>query len=370
MKISHKVPLIASLIVLIAFSLFSFFQYRMTENNLYEQLESNIDETSITLDFQISNWLNGKLSMINSLADIAKHADDVNDLQNVVDVAEGKLAFQLVYFVSEQSGKSIFNDPNLDIGDIDGRERPWYLLAKSSARATLTEAYVDETSDFPMISAVSHVVDKNSLRNSGMLGVLGGDISTQNVSAAMNKINFNESGYVFLANQDGKIIIHPDLSLYDQNLISLFKGSVNMNNVSSLQETTASDGTKKLVKFRKVTGLTEKNWLIGIIIDKATMMKDTKTLARNAIIGTLLSALICSLALYFFMNRIIITPIKTLTEKANNISMGKIDDEVDQDYLMREDEIGKLAEGFERMRKSLSIAINKINRIKQKVSRR
>ena len=60
------------------------------------------------------------------------------------------------------------------------------------------------------------------------------------------------------------------------------------------------------------------------------------------------------------MNRTVIKPIQALTNKANDISMGKIDDEIGTDYRNRKDEIGALAQGFERMRKSLALAMRKI----------
>lgn len=356
MKISYKVPIVASTIVLLAFTIFSAIQYKLTSNNLYSQLNSNMDENAITLDHQISNWLNGKLALVNSAADIIKEDSTDPRISTVINTPQGKRSFQFVYFVKQENGRPIVNNPEVIASlpaDEDLRVRPWYRLAMRSKGAVLTEAYVDETSPFPMISAVARVKD-----NFQTLGVTGGDISTESASKAMNKINFGGAGYIFLTNGKGEIIIHPNHKLYGKNVTALY-GDIDIYK-STLQETVNASGEPILTKFRSMSGLQNKNWMIGIVVDKDTVMAETYNIARNAIIGTLLSVILCSLLLYWFMNSLVIRPILSLTEATNEISRGNL--EADIEGLERNDEVGELSKAIQRMQKSLAITLNRLKK--------
>lgn len=357
MKISYKVPLVTSTIVLLAFVIFSVVQYQLTKDNVIKQLDNNIDETTVTLDYQISNWLNGKLALINNTADILSR--DLSDatLKNVLNTKQGRSSFNLVYFVSNKDGKASFNNPEIVIpADEDSRTRPWYSVAQKSNRATLTEAYVDETSPYPMISVLSNIKTRGQSQ-----GVIGGDISTKTVSDAMNKINFDGAGYVFLANATGKIIIHPETSLYDKNTKDLFQTAVNIK-TPQLQEVTTKKGVNAFVKFRQIEGLKNKDWIIGIVVDKDSILAETNKIKRNAVIGTLLSVLLSSILLYLVMNHLVIRPITSLTHVSNEISRGNLEEEIEG--VERKDEIGELANAIQRLQKSLKITLSRLQRNK------
>ena len=68
MKVSQKVVLISSAIVAITFTLFSWMQYNTVKNALYDNAASNVSETSAVISSQISHWLNGKLDLIDIVA--------------------------------------------------------------------------------------------------------------------------------------------------------------------------------------------------------------------------------------------------------------------------------------------------------------
>lgn len=358
MKISYKVPIAASTIVLFAFAIFSAVQYKLTSDNLYKQLNSNMDETAITLDYQISNWLNGKMSLVNSAAQVLAKTNDVSQIVNIINTDESKQSFQLMHFSYEHNGKPIVNDQEimkLLEPDIDVRVRPWYRLALNHSDVVLTDAYVDETSPYPMISAVAQVEYEGKT-----LGVVGGDISTKTASAAMNKINFGGAGYIFIADKSGKIVIHPDHKLYGRNISSLLGTGINIDKEAILQEAVDETGKKVLTKFLPMSALKSKDWVIGIVVDKETIMAETYNIARNALIGTILSVILCSLLLYWFMNILVIRPLLSVTDTTNEISRGNMDSEVEG--LERQDEIGELSRAVQRMQKSLSIILNRLKK--------
>ena len=68
MKVSHKISLISAIILMTVISILSWSQYISVRNSLFEKTENNINEVSTALAFQISNWLNAKLSQIELMA--------------------------------------------------------------------------------------------------------------------------------------------------------------------------------------------------------------------------------------------------------------------------------------------------------------
>ncbi len=360
MKISLKISLIASTIVLASFSAFSYFQFKTTESNLRQSIENNLNNTSVLLDYEVSNWLNGKLSAINLLAQTMTGLDN-QKYKDIIWLKEGDAAFQLLYFADSRDGTLLHNDATLTF-NTDERETHWYKQALANGSATLTDAYKDESSPFPMISAVAAVYSPG-----GKIprGVVGGDINTEVVSNALNKINFDNAGYTFITNKSGRIVIHPNAELFNQEVSGLFasQSAIDLSKVET-QEGVLKNGRQVLVKFIPIKGVVNSNWLLGIVIDKKIAHKDIDQMMINALIGTLVAVVLCILLIYAFMNRVVIHPMVSLTESAVQISMGKMSEQIDEKYLARNDEVGKLAEGFERMRKSLNIAFSKISKMK------
>ena len=70
MKVSHKIALFASIIVVLAFSIFSWVQYHSVRDALYEKTATGTAEATQALGQQITNWLNGKLALIDMMVGI------------------------------------------------------------------------------------------------------------------------------------------------------------------------------------------------------------------------------------------------------------------------------------------------------------
>ena len=88
MKISYKVPLIATTIILIAFAVFSFWQYTTIKESLLGESKQNIDETANLLEDSVSAWLNERVDAMQGMAEILAQDPEVNkeDVYTNVDV--------------------------------------------------------------------------------------------------------------------------------------------------------------------------------------------------------------------------------------------------------------------------------------------
>ncbi|MEH6445534.1 MAG: methyl-accepting chemotaxis protein, partial [Oceanospirillaceae bacterium] len=189
MKISHKVVLISSVIVIITFSLFSWLQYNTVKNALYERASNNVTETSKVISEQIASWLNGKLALIDMVAKTIDSDFNTKGIQKAFDNPVLADNFILIFGGLEADGKPITNDPSWAPQGWDARKRPWYDLAKNSKSAILTEPYEDSSTKEILISATANLND-NGVFN----GAFGGDLSLKSIADTINQVNFNNTG--------------------------------------------------------------------------------------------------------------------------------------------------------------------------------
>lgn len=353
MKISVKVPLIASTIIIVAFAVFSFFQYHSVRRALIQEVESSVNETSMALSHQIFNWLTGKLAMVEMMAETVSGDYGLTTLKRTIKTPVLRDKYILVYGAMASDGAFYSNSLNWEPPEgWDPRVRPWFQQAEAAGDGVvLTEPFLDVKTK-EMICSTAAAFN----RQGQFKGVIACDLSLKTVSQAVNTINFNHTGYAFLINAEGKIISHPDTAFNGKNMGALFSGGLPSLD-GGLQEMRIGDAPV-FVKFTPLASLGGKEWMIGVVLDKEKTLAVADNLKLWAIIGMLLAGLISSFILYLAMTRMLLTPINNLIVTADEISRGKLDFEIPE--TQRSDEVGLLAKAFERMGVSIRLAMTKL----------
>ncbi|WP_293268944.1 cache domain-containing protein [Neptunomonas sp.] len=354
MKISHRIPIYSSLVIILSFLILSSINYYFIEKTLYKKIENQTNETTIAMGAQITRWLNGKLSVINLMADVIERDFTLATVQNVMNSPMLRDEFILIFGGLEINGSPISNTPTWSPpSGWDARTRPWYSLAQQHDRAILTTPYIDSATNDILISAVATIKDNGAIQ-----GAFGGDLSLKSVSDAVNTLNFNNTGHAFLVTSTGEIISHPNSNYNGKNLDSIFDQGL-PSLTPQLQEL-SSNKTLVLASFQPLKGLYGNDWLIGVVLDKGKALKDLNTLNIYALVGAIISALISSFILFLILEHIILKPVTELTNTATEISKGKLD--VNITSLDRSDEIGSLAKSIKLLSTSLQITLNKIRK--------
>ncbi|MDP3814872.1 methyl-accepting chemotaxis protein [Pseudomonas sp.] len=318
MKIAHKVGLAAAIVLFLTTSLLSLAQVTQVRGTLRSQVEASIAETSNALARQIENWLNGKLQLIDMIAQSIDAQFSPEGIQQAFNPPVLKEQFLLVFGGLDTDGKAISNDSSwTPPATWDARQRPWYAAAKSASRAVLTEPYVDATTGDILISAVGKFTDKGQFK-----GAFGGDISLKTVSDAVNTLDFNGAGYAFLLSRSGNIISHPNTELNGKSFSELFDGkSLALN--KELQEVTGDD-KDLLVSFTPLANLKGMDWYIGVVLDKSIIMAEANALSWRAVVGTVLGVIISLIVLGVLMNSLL-KPLDHLGASLREVNSGKGD---------------------------------------------
>lgn len=357
MKISRKIPLISTTIIVLAFALFSYVQYSLVSKRLYEQTQNNVSETSRALSAELSNWLNQRLAIIQGMSEIISSKPYVTKqwVKDVMATPRFNEDFTLFFGALDVDGKPLSNKEGYNPKGWDGRKRPWWKVAKYSNKAMMTDPYIGHTTQKLLISAVA-----NMYENGQFVGAFGGDIELDTVSNAVNAVNFNNTGYAFLVDDKSDIITHPDKKLYKKNISQMFQGE----RVKLLPKLQASmiDNVPVYTSFYKLEGFTgsKRDWYIGVVLYKDKVLEPATKLGLLAIIGAILTAILSSLLFYLFMKNTLISPVEVLTEQSDKISRGELD--LEMAGVDRTDEVGDLAKALDRLRKSLKMAMDSLTK--------
>ncbi|OEE88328.1 chemotaxis protein [Enterovibrio norvegicus FF-162] len=358
MKVSHKVALLASCIVVLSFSIFSWFQYNTVKNALYENKAQTTLETTSALGNQVTNWLNSKLALIDMMAQTIDADFTAETIQKTFDTPLLKDEFILIFGGLATDGKSITNDMTWTPENWDARKRPWYPLAKQHDRAILTEPYADAGTNEILISAVANFYDKGEFK-----GAFGGDLSLSSVSEAVNTLNFDQTGYAFLLSADGNIISHPNTTLNGKSITELFGDNVPSFS-QTMTESTIGD-QRVFTVFYELSNLYGNKWLIGVVLDKNQVMAEATQFGWTALIATIFSALFCSIALYFGVSRQL-KPLEGLRHSLREINGGE-GDLTKRIVVSGNDEFGKLSIEFNAFLEYLQSLIGQVKSISLEV---
>jgi len=353
MKVSHKVALCASFVVVMVFSIYSWMQYSNLKSALFEKTTISTQETSKALAVQVNNWLNSKLALI----DIASQSIETDftsaNILRTFSLPLYKKEFLLIFGGLASDGKRITNDPSWNPANWDARKRPWYPLAKAHKQAILTEPYADSVSGELLISAVA-----NFYENGRFKGAFGGDLSLKSVSDAVNTLNFNHTGYAFILNKKGDIISHPQADFNGKNITDLVEGGLPRFS-ADLATAKLLDGTHVFTTFSPLSNLYGTDWYIGVVLEKDKMMADVAKFGWIALISTIVAALLCSAVLYLVVSKLLL-PLKALRESLQDINCGE-GNLVKRLDINSNDEFGKVSEDFNQF---LSYLQNLITEVK------
>jgi len=353
LRFSHKILAVASLIVMLAFSLFTLYNDYLQRNATRTNLENYLAEMGDSTSTNIRNLLEGRINMVENLAqNIAQDPAKAEILMGQNALVSN---FLTVYLGKVDGAFSVRPDSKMPDG-YDPRVRPWYKTGMSANGATITEPYIDVTTNKLVIGIINKV--------SSSVGVVGGDLSLEGLVDIINSLNFGGMGYAFLVNDQGKILVHPDKNLvmkslsdlYPQNTPSLTK------NLSEVE----SNGQTRVLSFAPVKGLPSANWYIGLSIDKDKAYAMLSKFRSSAVIATIVAMTII-ITLLGLLIRVMLQPLHLMIRAMENIAEGE-GDLTKRLTIHNQDEFGALGNAFNRFVERIHASIREVSSATQQVN--
>jgi methyl-accepting chemotaxis protein len=172
------------------------------------------------------------------------------------------------------------------IPGFDPTERPWYKQASEAKDTIVTQPYIAASTNELCVTVARPVASR-------IPGVVGGDISLEEIAQLVNSIELRGQGYAFLVTCDGKIVAHSKPNSILKPVMEVVPGF----DASTLK--TAGDkialhefkigNTPKYVATVLVPGT---DWVLCIVDDKAAALSPLRSLLWKLVLeGLAIAAL-------------------------------------------------------------------------------
>ena len=334
-KFIHRILIAATLLITLSVGALGILVYRLSSQALKAEIDARIETAGTAAVDGIQKWLAGRMMLVRLVAeDVTSAGPDA--ILPIIARKTLRDTFSEVYFGAEADGRfTTFNPSELPPG-YDPRKRPWYKSAVTTRDLTLSEPYQDATTKKLVISAVMPVTSGGTLR-----GVAGADLPLDVLQEFLRSFAMDGKGFVFLADGDGKILVHPDEAMVMKPFgRKPVEGS----------EIATDDG--RLVRFYNIKGLPGLNWYVAVSMERAKVQAPMELLAK-LLAATVLGAIVFVVPLLgLLIVRIVARPITRMTDAMSRLSAGDLS--ADIPALDRKDEIGAMAQSLEVFKENLA----------------
>ena len=328
-----RILVVASLVVVAAFTGFSLYIDSLQRSVLTKSVEESIDSSGKQAAQSIANWLNARVALTQMAANAAGKTPDPAGIVAVLDNEALVSQFMTTYVGDEAGTFTMWPKSPMPEG-YDPRQRPWYQDAVKASGPVLTEPYIDASTNDLIISAATPVKHDGKL-----LGVAGSDFSLKSLVEMVNSVDLGGAGFAFLVNKNGQILVHQDKALVTKTLADAFPDGAPVIGGGITHTTYA--GKPVLVSFVPVTGLPSVEWYLGFTIDSGMAFSAIDQFRIAATIATILAVIVMMGFLATVLSRLVVRPVKDMTGAMARLASGDVSAEIPgQD---RTDEIGQMA---------------------------
>ncbi len=224
----------------------------------------------------------------------------------------------------------------------DPRDRPWYLLAKDNpGNVMVTDAYPSLTTTDINIGIVKALVDDKGL----FYGVVGVDITLNNLTDYISNFKVNPPGTIFLTDKNSVVLagasknmVFKKIGDYSPELAKLLME--NRHGVAFLD----MQSEKQYVYFRTSTRL---NWKIAVLIPAKNIEHEIRGTVIIMVVGLSIGLLLLTAMTIVGFNVFVVRPLHKFVRETNYIAKtSNLERRIDIDS---QDEIGLLARSYNGM---------------------
>ncbi len=360
-------------IVLIVIAVVSIFMMRSV---LMSSKETELTLESKAMSYQLEEFFRKYISMTEEMAvnpQMVEMLKQLGEGDNILEAENYPTVYDNLVNIAGTDSENILATW---IGDIDANmltqsdlfttgeewdiyERPWFVCT-TLGKTVLTEPYVDKSTGQTVLSPATPVYDENG----NALGVVGMDITLNQIITVMQQQKIGNNGYIMLLSGDGLLVYHPDSEQIQKNITEI---NISQNVIDAVQN--------KEEKFLKFTELGVKKYgYVAAIGDTGYIV--ISSLPSTEYYSQLILTLVV-LAVIFIAGMILILiamtktatkitgPVLELNNAALQLAEGNLDVAIE---IKSEDEIGELGNSIQKTVNRLKEYIDYIDEISEVLS--
>ncbi|AXX91672.1 chemotaxis protein [Malaciobacter molluscorum LMG 25693] len=308
-SIKSKILILLLISITISFVILGVNSLKTEYNILFENLEQKEIDLSKQSSKYIEQYVQSKIDILKAVADelpqdVSELTIDNKDIENKLRLASKSGNFVAVYVGYEENGNFLMSDGTKrtpQTTTYDSRKRDWYTQAVEMKKGGVTPPYVDFTTKKLVVSVFYPL-----MREGKLVGVVSSDIFIDTIVNTILNVKFKKTGFAYLLDEDGKILIHKDKKL-------LNKQSEVYNSIKD-QETGFGEATYQdkevLASYSKIPSA---NWNSLVQLDKKEIIDEIVTnIIKDAILYVILLVLIL-LILFYTMTKLL-APLKDVED--------------------------------------------------------
>ena len=315
-----------AIVILVA----TFVNYRITQHVVERTVIAQQEEMAGKAVNTVEIWLNQQMKILEAAAVAVSRVNLSDDPQTfqLLDMAMQAGHFTDVY-IGTPDGRLIDGARWTPPAHYDPRDRPWYRRGIEAGAMSFTTPYVDMVTNELVIALVKPLTVDGKF-----IGVMGADTVLDTLVANVLNYKQSESGFAFIVEKSGTIIVHPEKSYIMRAKLQRIEpaldgkvGSFEHDRVGTISYRGA-DGRDNLLSFKQITG---SDWFLCITVPReeaySLTRKTTMVFAMEIVLRVLgflllmvLLALSAGSAVIFLFSRRYSTAVQQHQEELHGIS--------------------------------------------------
>ncbi|MFN1551310.1 methyl-accepting chemotaxis protein [Vibrio natriegens] len=306
----------------------------------------------------ISDWITIRKEIATAFNDYSTEQDVVPFLQQ----ARKAGGFDDI-FLGTPKGEMYRSHPERNRADYDPRTRPWYKDANVAGKQIITEAYQDAITNALLVTIAEPV-----MKNGQFIGVVGADVLIDQLISDVINLDAGKNANAMLIDMNqGTFLAHPDKSLTLKPISSLStdfsRQAIERAADEGKIESTIIRGVEKLYYFHKVAGT---HWMFAIEMDRATEEAGNAVLLRDLLITAVMITIAVIVAVSWLVG-FLFRDLNRVSHALEEIASGEGD--LTQRLEPRsDDEVGKLAENFNRFVGNMHTMVTTLSHVSSSLS--
>jgi len=298
----------------------------------------------------IDQMFSGKIKVLRIAANTAEIKSMLPDRQIVLlkAIADADADIQIA-IVADSAGNQITrSDGRVTDGAITYRDRYYFEKVKRINETVVSDVLIAKSTGYPGIVIAEPIKDENQQ----LVGVLIVNVKLQGIIDRINRIKIGQTGYAYLVNEDGRILLHPDRGMVErsEDVSSLAPVKAVMDKQTGLVEYEYKN-QKRLAAFSYIP---RTGW--GLIVQQPMeeALADVNDVKWTTLMIALLAVALASL-IGIAVTRMMTKPIIDISKAAGRLAKGNLDA---RSLVTTCDEIGQLAITFNSMADELRTRTN------------
>ena len=356
-SVSTRLMLLMLLISALGMGLIAVIGTALSGTALLDLSLGRISESTALNAKSIDSWIGDQSRYISAIAvdfSTLPYVDSHTVLPALVEHTESNDEYFAVY-VGYPDGIGVFNDGWIpDYTEWRANERGWYVGAAATPdKAYVTDVYQDADTG-SMCITVSHTL----MRGGNIVGVVAIDIFTDVLLDVVNETVVGHESYAFLTDSQGNIMVHPNSAyapVVDANDDMVFQNIYRVENgvYAPLGDPTVKNGKSVLIsdidgvdRYYTECIIPATGWILYTTIPANVIEEPIFRQITAAAVVFIVILLLAMVFIYLALRKLIVQPVKDVTEAANLLTKGESGIKLEHDYV---GEIALLAESFRGM---------------------